>query len=50
MKLNAAVLSTRAQKLIEEEMRHEFGSVHKLVDSEMVLCIMNKVSTRLKLY
>ena len=31
-------------------MRFEFDSVRQLVDSETVLCMINKVSTRFKLY
>ena len=48
MELNGAVLSSRGRKLIEKEMRYEFDSVHHLVDSETVLCMLNKVSTRFK--
>jgi hypothetical protein len=49
--LNAAVMSARGRKIIEKEMRFEFDSVvHQLVDSETVLCMLNKVSTRFKLY
>ena len=50
MELNGAVLSSRGRKLIEKEMRFQFDSVHQLVDSETVLCMLNKVSTRFKLY
>ena len=50
MELNASVLSARGRKLIEKEMRFEFDSVRQLVDSETVLCMINKVSTRFKLY
>ena len=50
MELNAAVLSKRGRKVIESEMRYKFDKVLHLVDSETVLCMINKTSTRFKLY
>ena len=50
MELNAAVLSKRGRKVIETEMRFQFERVLHIVDSETVLCMINKVSTRFKVY
>ena len=50
MELNAAVLSARARKVIEKEMRFQFAKVYHLVDSETVLNMINKTSTRFKVY
>jgi hypothetical protein len=50
MELNAAVLSKRARKVIEQELRLSFERVYHLVDSETVLHMLNKMSTRFKLY
>ena len=50
MELNAAVLSKRGRKVLEKEMRYDFSKVYQLVDSETVLKMMNKKSTRFKLY
>lgn len=50
MELNAAVLSKRGRKVIESEMRFEFERVLQLVDSETVLSMINKTSTRFKVY
>ena len=50
MELNAAVLSKRGRNVIEKEMRYNFSRVYQLVDSETVLKMMNKKSTRFKLY
>ena len=50
MELNGAVLSKRARKVIEKEMRMAFDQTYQLVDSETVLCMLNKVSTRFKLF
>ncbi|XP_048579702.1 uncharacterized protein LOC125560998 [Nematostella vectensis] len=50
MELNAAVLSKRGRKVIEKEMRLEFDRVLQLVDSETVLNMINKTSTRFKVY
>ena len=50
MELNAAVLSKRGRKVIEKEMRFEFERVLQIVDSETVLCMLNKTSTRFKVY
>ena len=46
MELNAAVLSKRGRKAIEKEMRFEFEKVLQIVDSETVLSMINKTSTR----
>ena len=50
MELNAAVLSKRGRKVIEAEMRFDFERVLQLVDSETVLSMINKTSTRFKVY
>ena len=50
MELNAAVLSKRGRKVIELEMRFDFERVLQLVDSETVLSMINKTSTRFKVY
>lgn len=50
IELNAAVLSKRGRKVLEKEMRYNFSRVYQLVDSETVLKMMNKKSTRFKLY
>ena len=50
MELNAAVLWNRGRKVIESEMRFEFEKVLQLVDSETVLSMINKTSTRFKVY
>jgi hypothetical protein len=50
MELNAAVLSKRGRKVIESEMRFEYERVLQLVDSETVLSMINKTSTRFRVY
>lgn len=50
MELNAAVLSKRARKMLEKEMRYNFERVTHLVDSETVLCMLQRVATRFKMY
>lgn len=50
LELNGAVLSKRGRKTIEKEMRIQFDQVYHLTDSETVLCMINKLSTRFKLY
>ena len=50
MELNAAVLSKRGRKVIEKEMRFEFENVLQIVDSETVLSMINKTSTRFRVY
>ncbi len=50
MELNAAVLSKRGRKVIEVEMQFDFERVLQLVDSETVLSMINKTSTRFKVY
>ena len=50
MELNAAVLLKRGRKVIESEMRFDFERVLQLVDSETVLSMINKISTRFKVY
>ena len=47
MESNAAGLSKRGRKVIESEIRFDFEKVLQLVDSETVLSIINKTSTRL---
>ena len=50
MELNAAVLSKRGRKVIEKEMRFVFEEVLQIVDSETVLSMINKTSTRFNVY
>ena len=50
MELSAAVLSKRGRKVIEKEMRFEFERVLQIVDSETVLNMINKTSTRFRVY
>ena len=50
MELNAAVLSKRGRKVIEREMRFQFERVLQIVDSETALNMINKTSTRFKVY
>ena len=50
MELNAAVLSKRGRKVIEQEARFHFERVLQIVDSETVLNMINKTSTRFKVY
>ena len=48
MELNAAILSKRGWRVIESEMRFDFERVLQLVDSETVLSMIHKTSTRFK--
>ena len=50
MELNGAVLSKRGRQVICKEMRFDFERILHVVDSETVLNMLNKVSTRFKLY
>ena len=50
MELNGAVLSKRGRKVIEQEMRFNFERVLQIVDSKTVLNMVNKTSTRFKVY
>ena len=50
MELNGAVLSKRCRKVVESELRVSFDDVYQLVDSATVLNMLNKVSTRFKIY
>ena len=51
MELNAALLSKRSRReVIESEMRFEFEKVLQLIDSETVLSMINKTSTRFRVY
>ena len=50
MELNGAVLSKRVRKVIEDESRFRFSKVYQLIDSETVLSMLHKVSTRFKVY
>lgn len=50
MELNAALLSARGRKVLEKEMRFKFERVLHLVDSETVLNMLNKTSTRFKVF
>lgn len=50
MELNGAVLSKRIRRVLEQEHRIKFSKVYHLLDSETVLNMINKLSTRFKLY
>ena len=50
MELNGAVMSKRGRKVIEREMRFNFERVLHIVDSKTVLNMINKTSTRFKVY
>lgn len=50
LELNGAVLGKRGRELIEKELRFDFEKVLHLTDSETVLCMLSKTSTRFKLY
>ena len=50
MELNGAVLSKRCRKVVESELRVSFVDVYQFVDSATVLNMLNKVSTRFKIY
>ena len=50
LELNGAVLAKRGRETIEKEMRLQFEKVIYLTDSETVLCMLKKTSTRFKLY
>lgn len=50
MELIAAVLSKRGRNVIEEDMRFKFEKVLQIVDSETVLSVIKKTSTRFKVY
>ena len=50
LELNAAVLSKRAREVIEKEMRYKFVKTLHLIDSETVLAMIHKTSTRFKIY
>ncbi|XP_067950495.1 uncharacterized protein [Watersipora subatra] len=50
IELNGAVVSKRVRALIEKECRFQFDSVIQLVDSETVLAILNRCSTRFRIY
>jgi len=50
MELNGAVMGSRCRKLLLNACRYKFGKVLHLVDSETVLCQVNSVATRFKMY
>ena len=50
MELNGAVTSKRVRTVLESELRVKFEKVFHLVDSETVLSMINKVSTKFKVY
>ena len=50
MELNAAVLGKRGREAVLKEMRYQFKEFIHIVDSETVLCMLQKTSTRFKLY
>ena len=50
MELNGAVISKRMRKVLEKEMRCQFEKTLHIVDSETVLNMLHKTSTRFKIY
>ena len=50
MELNGAVLSKRIRVILERECRFSFSNVYQLVDSETVLNMLHRLSTRFKVY
>lgn len=50
MELNGAVISKRIRTVIERESGFKFESIIQLVDSETVLSMINKCSTRFRIY
>lgn len=50
MELNATVLSKRGRRVIQKEMRFNFERALHIVDSETVLNMINKTSTRFKVH
>ncbi|XP_067937152.1 uncharacterized protein [Watersipora subatra] len=50
LELNGAVLAKRGREIVGKEMRIKFDKVVHLTDSETVLCMLKKKSTRFKLY
>ena len=50
MELNGAVLSTRGRQVIEKEIGISFEKIIQLVDSETILNMLQKTSTRFLLY
>ena len=50
MELNGAVVSRRVRSVVEAECRFSFDKVFHLVDSETILSMINKLSTKFKVY
>ena len=50
MELNGSVLSKRIRKVFEKESNFTFDYVIHIVDSETVLCMLKKLSTRFQVY
>jgi hypothetical protein len=50
LELNGAVLAKRGREVIEKEMRFQFDKIMHLTDSETILCMLQKTSTRFRLY
>ena len=50
LELNAALLSTRGRAVITKEMRYSFSRITHLIDTETVLAMLHKLSTRFPLY
>ena len=48
MELNGAVLSKRIRVILEREFRFYFSCIYQLVDSEIVLNMFHRLSTRFK--
>ena len=50
LELNGAVMGSRCRKTLLNACRYEFEKVIHLIDSETVLCQVNSVATRFKVY
>jgi hypothetical protein len=50
MELNGAVISKRLRKVVEKEMRLDWDRILQIIDSETVLNMLHKTSTRFKVY
>ena len=50
MELNGAILSKRGREVIQAEMRMKFDKVLHLIDSQTVLNMLHKTSTRFQIY
>ena len=50
LELNAAVMSKRGREVVEQEVEYSYEKVLHIIDSETVLAMLHKTSTRFRLY